>query len=183
MTHISHGATRFARRRKSLRLQAYDYSLPGYYFITICTHRRRLLFGAIRNDIISLNAQGRIAREELLRTPRRRNNAHIDAFGVMPDHVHAVFVIDGRGPQPVEGWAYVNTPLQSPSQTLGAMVRGYKAATASRINALRGTPGYSVWQRGFYDRVIRDERELERVRDYVTWNALNPPQPIARPVL
>ncbi len=175
MRHVISSEARSGSRRRSLRLQHYDYASAGCYFVTICTYRRLWLFGAVRDGRISLNALGVIAWEEMLRTPARRPNVRIDTFNVMPDHVHAVIAIDEAAPGVRDRRAYVNTPLRSPSQTLGAIVRGYKAAAAARINAARRGQGNPVWERSYYDRGIRNEKELGAVREYIVWNGLKVP--------
>ena len=80
--------------RQSIRFSGYDYSIPGAYFITICTHNRELLFGDIRNGKMELNEFGRIARDEWTKTGDIRPNIKLDEFVIMPNHVHGIFIID-----------------------------------------------------------------------------------------
>jgi putative transposase len=177
--------------RRSIRLKGYDYASEGAYFVTICTQDRACVFGDVVDGEMRANARGRIAQDELARTPMVRPEMQIDACVVMPNHVHVVVRIVGAyGNTPNSGargdagahidtGAYINTPVQgrqgarafrSPSHTIGAMVRGFKSATTARINTLRGTPGTAVWQRNYYESIIRDEDSLNRVRAYVSAN-------------
>jgi len=180
--------------RRSIRLRGYDYSQPGAYFITICTHDRDCLFGDVIDGVMDLTPYGRIVSDEWHRTEMVRPNVVLDAFVVMPNHVHGIIGIvesnDERGDVSHRGdvsqrrrgvLQYAPTPttgpsgLQSPSQTVGAIVRGFKGAVTKRINHHRGTPGVPVWQRGYYEHIIRNERALNRIRRYIIENPLHWP--------
>jgi len=155
-------------RRQSLRLRNYDYSRAGAYFITVCTHGRELLFGDVIDSEMELNELGRIAAQEWLKSARLRDEIALDAWVVMPNHVHGIVLItDDRGsgamPAPI-------APTGPRPRSLGALMAGFKSAATKRINAQRSTPGASVWQRNFYERVIRNEPALNRIRQYVTDN-------------
>jgi REP-associated tyrosine transposase len=116
-----------------------------------------------------LNDLGKIVATEWLRTPEIRPNVTLDEFVVMPNHVHGLLAMEAfrRGVS--------HTPSEtfhSPAQTVGAIVRGFKSATTKRINEVRQTPGAPVWQRNYYEHVIRNEQELSRIRKYVADNPL-----------
>ncbi len=156
--------------RRSFRLREYDYSQPGAYFITICTHNREYLFGNVVDGKMVLNEFGKIVEQCWLETEKMRNGVIVDAFVIMPNHLHGIIVItdDYVG-------AYCNTPLRvfrSPSKTIGAIVRGFKSASTKRINQIRQTPGFPVWQRNYYEHIIRNEIELNRIRKYIIDNPL-----------
>jgi len=86
----------------------------------------------------------------------------------MPNHLHGIIMINsGRG---VLQYAPTESPFRSPSQTIGAIIRGFKSATTKKINKYTNTPGKPVWQRNYYDRIIRDEDELNRIREYIIFN-------------
>ena len=159
--------------RRSVRLRQFDYTKAGAYFVTVCTYNYELLFGEIPCDAIRLNEFGEIVAEEWLRTVTVRENIELDSFVVMPNHLHGLVVITGvcRGVLQYAPTAN-QTLLRSPSQTIGAMVRGFKSSVTKRINILRGTPGMPVWQRNYYERVIRNEKELSQVREYIMNNPL-----------
>jgi putative transposase len=161
--------------RRSIRLPGYDYSEPGDYFITMVTHEREHLFGEIGGGEMRLSPEGEIVRDCWLVTPTIRPNVELGAFVVMPNHFHAIVTI---ADQPVG--AYCHTPLQnenrkfrSPSQTLGAIVRGLKGATTKRINDSRGTPEFSVWQRNYYEHIIQSDEEYETIAAYIASNPDN----------
>jgi REP element-mobilizing transposase RayT len=143
-------------------LEGYDYSQSGAYFVTICTHNKELLF---EEEEVK-----RILEKEWLNTGRIRQNVILDGFVVMPNHLHGIIVItDSVG-------AYCNTPLQnrfkSPSKTVGSIIRGFKSTTTRQINLLRETPGNPIWQRNYYDHIIRNEYELNKIREYIQNNPL-----------
>ena len=165
-----------AHHRRSLRLRDYDYDQLGAYFVTICTRERVPLFGDVVDGEIQLSAYGQIVNEEWAYTELIRARVILDAYVIMPNHVHDVVVI-ADVPHATEGvWPYAPTdhprghPLRSPSLTIGAIVRGFKGAATTRINTARGTPRTPVWQRNYYEHVIRDDANLERIRSYITAN-------------
>ncbi len=157
------------RHRHSLRLKDYDYSSAGAYFITICTQNRECLFGKIINGEVVLNKNGEIVRNEWLRTPEIRHEIGLDEYVVMPNHFHMVVLIDGcRGDRPV---APTNTSGPKP-ESIGAFIAGFKSIIAKHINKIRQTSGIPVWQRNYYEHVIRDESELREIRQYILTNPL-----------
>src|SRR5437868_13402885 len=111
--------------RRSIRLKGYDYSQAGAYFITLCTYNREHLFGEIVDGNIILSEYGQIAFNEWARTSQIRPNVLLDVFVIMPNHLHGIILIR-KGE--------CNSPLRSPTNTIGAMVRGYKSAVTKQIN-------------------------------------------------
>jgi putative transposase len=153
-------------QRHSIRLQHYDYAQDGAYYITLCTSKRAHLFGQIVDGRMQLSALGHVAEQEWLRTPCVRPNVCLDAFVIMPDHVHAIVVILQRADITIaEGFC-------SPAHTLGAIVRGFKAAVTRQAHALVGTCDMLVWQRNYYEHIVRDEADLNRIRRYIAANPL-----------
>ena len=174
-------------KRRSVRLQDYDYSLPGEYFITICTYNHECLFGEIVGEEMRLNKVGEIVQEEWLRTGEIREDVELDSFVVMPNHVHGIIVLtehvgaNCNSPQEKHinnssnNGAYIDTPLRktkfhSPSGTIGAIIRGFKSASTKRINILRNSLRTPIWQRNYYEHIIRDDKDLDNVREYITNN-------------
>ncbi len=184
--------------RQSIRLKGYDYSQEGFYFITICTQNRECVFGRIVDGEMILNDFGQMVQNEWLNTEQLRPNIKCHAFVVMPDHFHCVLEIVNsysKEDYTVVG-AYCNTPPQvcniiqprhdcnkptqkddsesitfkSPSQTIGAIIRGFKGATTKQINIARNSPSQKVWQRGYWDRIIRTQREFDNVERYIENN-------------
>jgi REP element-mobilizing transposase RayT len=120
-----------------------------------------------------LNTYGEIVREEWSRTAVIRREVELDASVIMPNHLHAIVVIIHPGNVGARRFAYSRAPTSSlsrPAKSLGALVAGFKSAATKNINELRGTPGAPVWQRSFYDRVIRDETRLNQARQYIEAN-------------
>ena len=247
--------------RRSIRLKGYDYTQPGAYFITICTHSRACLFGEIIDGEMHLNEAGQIVVQTWQDLPNHISNVQLDAFVVMPNHVHGIIIITDRagvvgtgsepartmmgsgsavdsdstpgpgsaadsgstagpgsvgagsvgagsepapttttGPGPTAGPGSVagSGPTTGPgsvavvvgsgsvgSGSVGAgsepaptrssyglpeIVRQFKTFSARRINELRGTPGTPVWQRNYYEHIIRDEFSLSRIRQYIAEN-------------
>jgi putative transposase len=169
--------------RRSIRLQGYDYSSAGAYFVTICANARAyghtpLLFGKIVGGEMRLNEAGRIVEEEWRLSATLRTEIELDECVVMPNHVHGIVIINEHRDHPPQYenaavpsvGAYGHTPLRSPSKTIGAMIRGFKSSATKRINQLRGTPGIPVWQRNYYEHVIRNEDSLDRIRLYIAEN-------------
>jgi len=156
------------RRRRSRRLKGYDYSQSGAYFITICTHNRECTFGHILDGEMGLNDAGRIVAEEWMKSADIRNEIELDAFVVMPNHVHGIIVIDCRGTaRRAPTYERFGKPAAGSIPTI---VRAFKSACTKRINELRGAPGAKLWQRNYYEHVIRDESDLNRIRQYILDN-------------
>jgi len=152
--------------RRSIRLKGYDYSQAGLYFITICCYNRKCLFGDVINGEMVLNEYGTIACNEWLNTPYIRKNVELDVFVIMPNHMHGIVIINEEPPIPtVATHSYAS--LQRKPRSLGSIIAGFKSVATKRINELRHTPSFPVWQRRFYDRVIRNDKELSNIRDYI----------------
>lgn len=161
-------------QRKPLRLREYDYSQSGYYFITICTQNRACLFGKIINDEMNLNEQGKIAQEEWHKTAMIRKNITLDVFIVMPNHIHGIIVIDDETRRGTARRALPNRRFGfSQSNTIPTIIGAYKSAVTKRINQMQGFSSRSVWQRNYYEHIIRNEKSLEEIRDYIIYNPLN----------
>jgi putative transposase len=166
-------------RKNSLRLKNFDYSLAGGYFVTLTTWQRIPLFGNITDNKVQLNLAGQCAAVLLQNLPRHFSIC-LDTWVIMPDHLHAILILESRtgeasGRQ--SGLSKINiTPDASarPQGTLpgslGAVIQNYKSLTTRRINALRNTPDQPVWQRNYYEHIIRDDNDLDRIRVYIRDN-------------
>jgi REP element-mobilizing transposase RayT len=207
------------RRRRSIRLRGYDYARPGSYFVTVCTHRRESLFGEVIDGQMRRNALGDIVHAEWYATERVRPEVRLDAFVVMPNHLHGILeIIDvgarrGLAPDanakmadgkrathrlaptayrqidksqirtrgagvvgarrrlaPTEGAR--GRPHGPAPGSVGAILGQIKSLTKKAINKTRGTPGMPVWQPNYHEHVIRSEKELQRIREYICNNPL-----------
>ncbi len=152
-----HAKTAFPRRR-SLRVHDYDYTRPGAYFVTICTHRRARLFGRIVEDAMHPNAFGKIVGETWQALPSHYPNVELDAFVIMPNHVHGILVLDS------------DTTTLPKRHGLPEVIRAFKTFSSRRINRRRGGSSRHVWQRDYYEHVIRLEDSLSDIREYIETN-------------
>ena len=222
--------------RCSIRLPDHDYTQSGAYFITIVTQGRDCLFGEVADDQVRLNRLGQVASREWERLARRFANATVDAFVIMPNHVHGIIILNdtsrrgaadqtsdhghstpchtagddphwsgcapthnpatadcrGAASQPSDNGH--STPCYTPDDdphwagcaptadyavrgrmapgSIPAIVRAFKSAVTLRINLVRATPGAAVWQRNYYEHIIRNDAQLERARQYILNNPL-----------
>jgi putative transposase len=145
--------------RHSIRLKNHDYTQPGMYFITICTHRRRCMFGRVNNGIVGTNTLGDLVQEFWIGLPMHHPHVEIDAFAVMPNLLIGVVKIQntGRGTKfraPTERYG------QRVPDSLPTMVRTYKAAVTRQWGKTFGDLRFVVWQRNRIEWVIRDEGNL-----------------------
>ena len=168
--------------RRSPRLQGYDYAQAGAYFVTICTHNRLERFGVIVDGMMQLNALGGIAEEEWFQTASLRPNVELDAFVVMPNHVHGIIVIHDTRDSVGTGRALSlqpSTPASSEhtsagksvSGSLPAIVGAYKSAVTKRVNRIQNISAFPLWQGRYHDHIIRNEADLNRIREYVVNNS------------
>jgi len=160
--------------RKSIRLKGYNYSYTGYYFITINTHRRIRRFGQIRNRVMHLSNQGAIVHEVLLSLAQVYEHVDLDAFVVMPDHIH--FIIRIRELKSIPQWDFSGTDeeyrLARRRMIIPSMVGRLKMLSSKMIRESTRDPS-EVWQRNYYDRLLPDEEILRRTRLYILNNPLN----------
>ena len=156
-------------QRRSIRLSGYDYSSKGTYFITICTHRHVCIFGDIIDGQMKLNNIGRIIADEWLQTAAIRQEIQLDEWVVMPNHFHGIVCIRSRGGDrrvaPTE--RPVAKAVGPKSKSIGAIMAGFKSAVTRRVNEMRGTPGAKLWQRNYWEHIIRSEPELNGLREYI----------------
>ena len=137
------------QRRGRLRLHDYDYRTAGSYFVTACAHDRECLFGRVADDRVDLSPIGVIVELAAGGMGEFHPGVALDSFVVMPNHVHAILYLDrGRRPPPVP-----------------AVVGAFKARASRRADR-------ALWQRGYHDRIIRDEHELSALREYIETNPL-----------
>ncbi len=168
--------------RRSIRLKGYDYTQPGAYFITIVTYERMPLFGDIVNGEMRLNAIGRVAERCWLDIPSHFPHVALDAFVIMPNHVHGILWIVESPPETPEMVGAKNfLPLPPPSsppssterprgtsKTIGSVIRGFKIGVTKWVR--QNTDIYIVWQRNYYEHIIRHERALNAIRQYIIEN-------------
>ena len=171
--------------RQSIRLRGYDYTQTGAYFVTIVIQNREHLLGEIVNRVMRLNDYGRMVLEEWNKLPTRFPHVTLDASAIMPNHLHGIIMIGdhrkgeasaGRTALPGQGRpadASSLHPIGTTPGSLGAIIQNFKSTSSRRVNALRDTPGAKLWQRNYYERIIRHDRELNAIRQYIIDNPMN----------
>ena len=157
-------------RRKTIRLQNYDYSQSGAYFVTICTAQRETLFGKIispatnavgagpRPARVELSPYGKIAAHTWNDLPNHNSGLVLGPSIIMPDHIHGILILEGRaglGPAPT---------------ALPELIRQFKGFSVRRVNQLRGTPGAPLWQRGYYEHILRNQQDFDEAAAYILGN-------------
>ena len=147
-----------------MRLKTYDYNQVGEYFITICTHLKVCLFGDIVNGEMHLNRFGEIVASTWNDLIKHIDGIELGQFVVMPNHVHGIIIIIDRT---VSGAGLEPAPTPP---NLSEIVRQFKTFTARRINTLRSTPGESVWQRSYWDHIIRNDKSRRQIGEYIINN-------------
>jgi len=160
--------------RRSIRLQGYDYAQAGAYFVTVCAYNRECLFGEIMGEEMQVNASGEIVIACWHDIPRHFANVELDAFVVMPNHIHGIIMLrDVNDPDIGVGAGFKPAPTLTASRHgLPEIVRAFKTFSARRINELRQMPGVPVWQRNYYEHIIRNEKSLHDIRRYIQENPL-----------
>ncbi len=160
--------------RRSIRLNGYDYAGDGAYFVTICVQGRECLFGKVAEGDVRLNPAGEIVKDVWERLPERFPAIVLDQFVVMPNHFHGIIVMNDVGallaaPRMSD---VVTQGAASGAPTLGGIMRAFKSVSAITINRLRDNSGVPVWQRNYYERILRNDGELDRARRYIRENPL-----------
>jgi putative transposase len=146
--------------RHSIRLKGYDYSQNGAYFVTLVSYGRESLFGEIVKESMEVNSLGQIVLDVWDHLPEHYAYVHLDEFCIMPNHIHGIILLSDED---IAGEKHYPLP---------EIVRAFKTFSARSINSLRATSGQPIWQRNYYEHIIRDENELNRARAYIDANPL-----------
>lgn len=142
--------------RKPTRLKEYNYSNNAYYFITICVLNEQEVLGKVENNIIILNEYGKTVENILINLPKRFNSVEIDYYVIMPNHFHCVFIL--------------NNTTSETAKSISDIIGAFKSLTTIELHKM-GLTDFK-WQRSFYDRIIRSEKELFFIRQYIEQNPL-----------
>jgi putative transposase len=160
-------------------LKEYDYSQPGAYFFTVVTSGRTSLFGKIVNGEMDLDEPGRIVLAAWMDLPIHYPYLELGTFVIMPNHVHGIVAFTAEtndtthvmaGLRPAPTPAYTNASKHQ--HGLPEIIRAFKSFSARRVNEYLGAMGHPLWQRNYYEHVIRDEKEWDRIRQYIEFNPL-----------
>lgn len=135
--------------RKKIRLNEYDYSNEGMYFITICTKNRLELLGKIEKENMILTDDGRIVKKYINQMFQKYNNIRIDEYVIMPNHIHMIIVINNKN-----------------EITIPRIIKQFKMVVSKNI-------GYSIWQKSFYEHIIRKEKDYYFIKEYIQNNIIN----------
>jgi len=186
--------------RQSIRLKGYNYAQPGAYFVTLCTYQRHCWFGEIRDGRIGLNQIGKIVAQEWLYSAQLRHEIQLDEWIIMPNHLHGIVIIIPSVGEPnhpvaqidqVLGWGcqpglakirststtgkqrdtpLSKLPIYRPARSLSSFIAGFKSAVTKRINLMRQETGTPIWQRNYYEHIIRNQESLFNIRNYIINN-------------
>jgi putative transposase len=159
--------------RRSIRLKGYDYTQSNWYFITICVKNKEYVFGEIINGEMNLNGSGKIVQDEWIKSEQIRINIELDYYQIMPNHLHGIVYIN-KGNTDVSFIVGATGPV-APTATLkpnslGSFIGQFKSVVTKRIR--KNGMGNFNWQRNYFERVIRDEEELNKIRKYIIENPL-----------
>lgn len=141
-----------------MRLAGYDYAQPGGYFVTICTQHRQHHFGHVRDGEMVLNENGRFITQSWQSLSTHYAHVTLWEWIIMPNHLHGI--------------VQIGETAVSPAPTLGQMMGYFKYQSTKGLNSLHQTPGHKWWQRGFYDHIIRNGEEWDRIRRYIVENPM-----------
>ncbi len=156
--------------RRSIRLRHYDYDNYRAYFVTICTHQKQCIFGERLQRNMRLSNLGAIAYNYWLKIPQHFSHVTLDIFVIMPNHIHGIVWLNHEQKQSTSKRKFGDIVAGS----LSSIIRSYKAAVTKEINLMCGQKGTSlVWQRNYYEHIIRDEKALQNIRKYIQDNPLN----------
>jgi putative transposase len=143
--------------RRSVRLKTHTYSDPGFYFVTICSYQKRCTFGQIENSNCHPTFIGKIIQSEWMAIPDSSESVTLDDWVLMPNHLHGILQL---------------SKTNSRQNSLGQIMGKFKVRVTSRVRHELENPCLTLWQRSYWDRVIRNENELTQVRQYIQNNPL-----------
>jgi len=172
-THCNASLQKFKNifRIPTNRLPGWDYLSSGYYFVTICTYKKKEYFGEIVNGKMNLSEIGKVTENELLKTEQIRQNVKIDEYGIMPNHVHAIIVIHNTNAVETSRRDVSTNKWQLRPSSLGSIIGQYKSIVTKRIN--RELKINFHWQSRYFDHIIRTEPSYLEIKQYIRNNPQN----------
>jgi len=151
--------------RRSIRLPDYDYTQPGAYFVTICTKDRAPILGDLALPSVVLSPIGQVVERCWLALPRHFARVILDSLVIMPDHLHGIIMF-GNSPA-----SHLSAPTNGTQPgSLAAVIQNFKSVSTRRVNQIQYTSGTALWQRNYYERIIRTDAELSNVQRYIADN-------------
>ncbi len=169
--------------RRSIRLKGYDYTTPGGYFITLVTQGRVCLFGEIVEGEMQYSEKGQIATECWRAIPDHFPTVELGVFMVMPNHVHGIIILHEDAASANENWSAISSPTvrathwvaptNGPQRgSIGAIIGAYKMSVTRKIvQQYGGVP--NIWQRNYYEHIIRNDEEHKRIHLYIESNPIH----------
>lgn len=148
----------YLHRRRTIRLPSYDYGSAGAYFVTLCTFGRECLFGEVVDGEMNPSPLGLSVGESWRWLAQRFPGVTLDHWVLMPNHLHGILVLG------------TDTSLGGSPKPLGRLIGAFKTVSTKQVNAMRQTPGSTLWQRNYWEHVVRNEADLERIRTYIEGN-------------
>ncbi len=155
--------------RRSIRLKEYDYRQTGYYYITICSYKRRCIFGNIKDEKISLSSIGNIVKTTWEQTTKHFHFAMLNEFVVMSNHFHAIIYIEKQQPN-----LHLNKQPSTklPPQSLATIIRSFKSAATRQSRSTQQQKELNIWQKNYYEHIVRNETDLNQIQQYILNNPL-----------
>jgi len=160
------------RNRKAIRLRYYDYSQAGGYFITVCIYNRKYLFGQVTNHQIMLNETGDTVKRWWLKLGDKFANIELDSCVVMPNHIHGIIMVTRKEVGAIHELPLQRDKIERRRMLIPKIIGYFKMNSAKYVNRLCDATGHTLWQRNYYEHIIRNENELYRIREYIQNNPL-----------
>lgn len=153
--------------RTNPRLSGFNYAIGGSYFITICTHEKKCTLGCIKSGVAQLSEAGKIVEEEILKTTEMRIDCSIDEYVIMPNHIHMIMRLKRSLSKALSNASFVSG---FKGNSVSSIISGIKSSATRRIRLLWNSRSAAVWQRNFYEHIIRNEDDYNSIRQYIREN-------------
>ena len=166
--------SKIIKNRKLNRLKGYDYSTPGYYFVTIRTKGKHDYFGKLEDEKVILNKFGKTVKKFWMLIPDSFKNVVLDEFIIMPDHIHGIIILESMSGSEFVGTEHRSVQIKQPINygLLSKAIKLFKEKVTKYVK--REFPEIEFgWQRSFYDHIIRNEKSFNKIRDYIKNNAIS----------
>ena len=170
------------RYRKNIRLKDFDYSNDGYYFVSVVSYKRKNIFGEIIDGEMNLNQAGKIVEKTWQNIPMHFTNTSCEIFVVMPNHIHGIIdinndqIVEARHASPLRSKNLKSQSVKSDGvkpQSLGAIIGSFKSAVTKQLHQTKIINQEKIWQRNYYEHIIRDEHDHQQIADYILSNPFN----------
>jgi len=161
-------------KRKQIRLRYVDYAMTGAYYVTLCSHKKECIFSSVERDVVILTPLGKILEDEWKKTSVARKGVLVEDFVVMPNHLHGILTFtDGKSIHEIpDGIAPLRDFGGSEGRSLSTVIAQVKSIVTKRAKKELDIRKENIWQRGFYEHIIRDEKDMIRIKDYIRSNPI-----------